>query len=156
MPTGPSALVMVALGLLLAIVPGLWLRGESSTVGRTGRVIAALLLGVGLGVWLGSQTLSTELSPPLGVGGLLMTTAIFVEGLAGRGWPWAGTVASLAYFAALLRDALDRTGEKGSPIVWIVLAVVSFAFAWGVQGAWRLVWNRMRTRSVPPTGEPGT
>lgn len=156
MPTGPSALVMVVLGLLLALIPGFWLRGENPAVGRTGRVVAALVIGTALGAWLGSQTLSTELSPPLGVGGFLLTTVLFTEGLAGRGWPWAGAIASLAYFALLLRDALDRTGEKGSPVVWIVFAVVSLVFAWGAQGGWRVVWNRIRTRPAPEAEPPGT
>ncbi len=156
MPTGPSALVMVVLGLLLALIPGFWLRGENPAVGRTGRVVAAIVIGTALGAWLGSQTLSTELSPPLGVGGFLLTTVLFTEGLAGRGWPWAAAIASLAYFALLLRDALERTGEKGSPVVWLAFAVVSLVFAGGAQGGWRVVWNRIRKRPAPGAEPPGT
>jgi len=141
-----SILAMIAVA---AWLPGLLLRESTPAISRLRRLNSALVLGLGVGWWLGSSTLATELPPPLCVPPLLISTGILAEGIAGRGWPWAGFLSSLAYLASLLRDLLDRTGETAGPVVWIVLAVVSVALGWGEQGVWRLIWRRFR-----PVGSP--
>lgn len=136
---------------VLAWIPGLWLGPGTTSRERMMRVAAAVLLAGTIGGFLGPVTLESAVSLVPAVSVLFVSLAVLGEGVAGRGWPSAGGIGSMAYAAGLLLDLQERTGDRISVGAWGVVAVAAALCAICSQYFWRFVWRRMsRRRAVRP------
>lgn len=154
MPTIPLSIPLLVVIPALSAVPCLILPPRAASPrARGGRLAIATLTGAAAGGLLGNSVLASGLSVPATVLVLLAATVLFAEGVAGRGWPLAGTASGMAYLAALLLDFSDRTGETLSWIVWPLLAAIALPFTALAQVACQFL-RRSVSRPIATDGSP--